>query len=145
MVLPRPTSSARMQHVDQRIDGGATDDRVDLVGIRVDTGLALGRRIALPVIWPADPHKLFGEKATIEWMEVHQTALGRAEAKRDGRRSLPSVAAFALFWASIMGSWAGGVVHPAYSRSEPGQRRSAGAGRLTGPLTRSVFDRYHIV
>jgi hypothetical protein len=46
------------------------DYRVNLVGVGINAGLALRRRIALPVIWTADPDEVLGKNPLVEGMHV---------------------------------------------------------------------------
>jgi hypothetical protein len=47
------------------------DYRVNLVGVGIDTCLALRSRIAFPVVWTSDPDEILGENPLIEGVEVH--------------------------------------------------------------------------
>jgi hypothetical protein len=47
------------------------DYRVNLVGVGIDTRLALRSRIAFPVVRTADPDKILGENPLIEGVETH--------------------------------------------------------------------------
>ena len=48
------------------------DHRVDLVGVGVDPRLPLRRRVALPVVRPADADEVLGEDAPVEGVEGHR-------------------------------------------------------------------------
>jgi hypothetical protein len=47
------------------------DHRVNLVGVRINARLPLRSRIALTVVWPADPDEVFGKDTLIECVETH--------------------------------------------------------------------------
>ncbi len=47
------------------------DYRVNLVGVGIDTRLALRSRIAFPVVRTADPDEILGENPLIEGVETH--------------------------------------------------------------------------
>jgi len=47
------------------------DYRVNLVGVGIDARLALRSRIALPVVWTADPDEVLGKDTLIEGVETH--------------------------------------------------------------------------
>ena len=51
------------------------DHRVDLMGVRIDPRLPLGRCVALAVVRPADADEVLGEDPLVEGVEGHDPRL----------------------------------------------------------------------